>query len=345
MTTFAPTPVSSASIGPVELRSLAWVAWRRNRATVLGLSSLLVALATYLLVTGLYTHAAYNDLGGCVPPITTDACRIRWESFVSGHSDRGVMGPLLLILPGVIGAIVGAPLIGRELESGVFRYSWTQGAGRMRWAAAVTIPIALLTTALMGLLATLTTWRNVPMVAAGSLQRLDSLTFPTTGVVGIGWTLLGLSAGILAGRLWRRVIPAVATSVAAWFGLAYLSSMVRPHLLAPLATAGEPPARSLDVADHWMKGGVRVSTSEVSSVVDKLGVQMTDHGFSAHVGKGGTAPTDPISYLSEHGYTYVHTYQPDSRFWTFQWIELGWLVLASVGLLSLTFWLVRRRST
>jgi hypothetical protein len=344
MTALAPAPASIGATRPVALRQLAWVAWRRNRATVLGLGGLLAALATYLVVTGLQSHAAYDDLGSCVPPIATDACRIRWDSFVNSHGNRGLMGPLLLILPGIVGAVVGAPLIGRELESGVFRYSWTQGAGRMRWAVAVTIPIVVLTAALMGLLGTLITWHNVPMVDAGSTQRLDSSTFPTTGVAVVGWTLLGLSVGVLAGLLWRRVIPAVATSFAAWFGLAYVSSLVRPHLLTPLTTGGEPPARSLDIADHWMKGGARVSASEVSSVLEKVGVQMNGDGFSAHVDKGGTAPTDPISYLSQHGYTDVHTYQPDSRFWTFQWIELGWLVLVSVALLSLTFWLVRRRS-
>ena len=87
-----------------------------------------------------------------------------------------------------------------------------------------------------------------------------------------------------------------------------------------------------------------VPVSEVSSVLEKVGVQMTEDGFSAQVEAGSPAPPDPITYLSEHGYTLVHTYQPDSRYWTFQWIELGWLVLVSVALLGLTFWLVRRRS-
>ena len=129
------------------------------------------------------------------------------------------------MLPGIVGAVVGAPLIGRELESGVFRYSWTQGAGRMRWAVAIIIPIVILTAALMGALGLLVAWRNGPVVDAGATQRLDTSTFPTTGVAVIGWTLLGLSAGVLAGLLWRRVVPAVASSFAAWFGLAYLASM------------------------------------------------------------------------------------------------------------------------
>jgi len=40
----------------------------------------------------------------------------------------------------------------------------------------------------------------------------------------------------------------------------------------------------------------------------------------------------------------VYNYQPDSRYWTFHWIELGWLVLLALTLLGVTFWLVRRRS-
>jgi len=248
------------------------------------------------------------------------------------------------MLPGIVGAVVGAPLIGRELESGVFRYSWTQGAGRMRWAVAIIIPIVVLTAALMGALGLLVAWRNGPVVDAGATQRLDTSTFPTTGVAVLGWTLLGLSAGVLAGLIWRRVVPAVASSFAAWFGLAYLASTVRPQLLTPLTSAGQPPVGSLDIADHWTKDGVGVPVSEVSSVLEKVGVQMREDGFSAQVEAGSPAPTDPITYLSDHGYIQVHSYQPDSRYWTFQWIELSWLVLVSLALLGLTFWLVRRRS-
>ena len=61
MTTLASVPASAATLRPVPRRQLAWVAWRRNRATVYGLGALLAALATYLLVTGLQAHAAYDD--------------------------------------------------------------------------------------------------------------------------------------------------------------------------------------------------------------------------------------------------------------------------------------------
>ena len=344
MTTLASVPASTAAHRPVPGRQLAWVAWRRNRATVFGLGGLLAALAAYLLVTGLQMHSAYDDLGSCVPPITTDACRIRWDSFINGYGQRGLTGPLLVLLPGIVGAVVGAPLVGRELESGVFRYSWTQGVGRMRWTVAIVLPIVVLTAALMGALGLLVAWRNGPLSDAGVAQRLDGTTFPTTGVAVMGWTLLALSTGVLAGLLWRRVVPAVASSFAVWFGVALLASARRPYLVTPLTSIGDPPTGSLDVASSWTKNGAPVSASEVSSVLESVGVQMREDGFSAHVGGGSPAPTDPIIYLSEHGYIQVHSYQPDSRYWTFQWMELGWLVLLSLALLGLTFWLIRRRS-
>jgi hypothetical protein len=39
------------------------------------------------------------------------------------------------------------------------------------------------------------------------------------------------------------------------------------------------------------------------------------------------------------------TFQPDSRYWPFQWIELGWLTALSLLLLATSVWLLRRRST
>ncbi len=100
----------------------------------------------------------------------------------------------------------------------------------------------------------------------------------------------------------------------------------------------------MDIDSYWTKNGAPVSASEVGSVLENVGVRMREDGFSARVGGESPAPMDPIAYLSEHGYIRVHSYQPDSRYWTFQWMELSWLVLVSLVLLGLTFWLIRRRS-
>ena len=49
--------------------------------------------------------------------------------------------------------------------------------------------------------------------------------------------------------------------------------------------------------------------------------------------------------FSRHGYTQWTSYQPVTRFWPFQWIEGGWLLLLSAVLIAATVWLVRRRAT
>jgi len=49
--------------------------------------------------------------------------------------------------------------------------------------------------------------------------------------------------------------------------------------------------------------------------------------------------------LTPHGYTQWTAYQPASRFWAFQWIEGGWLLVLSALLIAGTVWLVRRRAT
>jgi hypothetical protein len=48
--------------------------------------------------------------------------------------------------------------------------------------------------------------------------------------------------------------------------------------------------------------------------------------------------------LSQHSYTLSARYQPAGRFWTFQWIEAGWLLAASALLIALAVWLVHKRT-
>jgi hypothetical protein len=48
--------------------------------------------------------------------------------------------------------------------------------------------------------------------------------------------------------------------------------------------------------------------------------------------------------LAQHGYTQWTSYQPAGRFWTFQWIEGGWLLALSALLIAATIWLVQRRA-
>jgi hypothetical protein len=86
------------------------------------------------------------------------------------------------------------------------------------------------------------------------------------------------------------------------------------------------------------------SPDQLNTALQSAGVQSIDVG-----GGGNTTPatpgdgTDPVTYLLHHGYTQWTSYQPAGRYWTFQWIEFGWLIALATLLLAASFLLVRGR--
>jgi hypothetical protein len=97
----------------------------------------------------------------------------------------------------------------------------------------------------------------------------------------------------------------------------------------------------LPIDQWWTKGGVRATDAQINVVLQAIGMQSDGTGnFTVGPGSG---TVDPIEYLTQHGFTQLTSYQPDSRYWTFQWIELGWLTVLSLLLLGASIWLIRRR--
>ena len=98
------------------------------------LSSALVAVL--LLVRGHQMRDAYAVVQACTPQPRPPRCRFAFETLprhLRRHrprSERCSSGCRRLI-----GAFAGAPLLARELETGTFRYAWTQGVGRTALAA------------------------------------------------------------------------------------------------------------------------------------------------------------------------------------------------------------------
>jgi hypothetical protein len=141
------------------------------------------------------------------------------------------------------------------------------------------------------------------------------------------------------------VLPALATAIGIGFGLAFATSNLRLHYLAPLKTSSLAfVPGSQPIQQWWEKAGAVVNTSDLNAALRSAGVQQID------VGSGGnTTPTtpgdgsDPVTYLLHHGYSQWTSYQPASRYWTFQWIEFGWLTTLAVLLLTTTLLLIRHR--
>ena len=344
MTALAAVPSSPA--GHVPWLRLGWVVWRRYRTALVATLGVLALVAAYLVINGTAMRSSYHAFTSC-RPVGSAACRYKFQTFHDAYAQPGLIGVLLMFLPAIVGSFVGAPQLARELETGTFRYAWTQGVGRMRWATAVLVSGALGVALIMAAFGMLITWRSQPLVASGDTPRLHTTYFPETGVAAAGWALVGFALGVVAGLLWRRVVPAIVTAFAAWFALAYLAATYRTSYLSPLTTTSlDHPLKSLTINQWWTRGGVRLSADQVNAALSAIGAQFNSGGGKVTPlapGTAGANSIDPVQYLLQHGYQQVTSYQPDARYWTFQWIEFGWLAALAIILLGAAFWLVRRR--
>ena len=334
----------------VPWRRMAWVTWRQHRFALAGAAALPGVLGVYLWLAGLGMHRAYTIAAACRPADSLACINTVGDFNAAYGTNAQTIAALLHAVPALIGAFVGAPVLARELETGTFRYAWTQGFGRWRWALAKLVLLAIAVTAAAGLFSLLFSWYFQPLLDEPGYQTpLGPGIFDLRGVAFAAWTLAAFSVGITVGMLLRRVVPAIAVSLAAWAGLLLTAGLfLRQHYAVPLVTtspnAGESNAWIM--AQWWTKGGTTVSSPAMNRIIQSTIEHVAPKTNSNFTPDSPDAPFQIAERdLIHHGYTLWTRYQPASRFWSFQWIESGWLLALSVLLIAATIWLVRRRAT
>jgi hypothetical protein len=344
-----PDSEDDASLRPLPWRRMAGVTWRQHRIALAGVAVLLGALAVWLWTIGMPLHHAYVAATAC-HPASSPACQDLVGTFDSmGNHMTGATSPggvFLQLVPVLIGAFAGAPVLARELETGTFRYAWTQGFGRWRWALAKLVLLAVVLAAAAGACGVLVSWYYQPYFATGN-QALGLYEIPPfvtlfslRGVAFPAWTLAAFAIGALAGMLIRRVVPAIVATLAVYAGLAVAAGgFLREHYLTPLVTASpNVPGTAWIVSQWWTKDGR-------FAFADNPPLNLLNQFCSSlPPGKGKPSSQTFAQCLAPHGYTNWTSYQPASRFWPFQWIEGGWLLALSVLLIAATIWLVHRRA-
>jgi hypothetical protein len=236
-------------------------------------AAFLGVLALYLLIEGLPIRGAYAAVTAC-HPASSSVCQNLANNFNTGSYvfQAGIVAALLQVTAALIGAFAGAPVLARELETGTFRYAWTQGFGRWRWAAA---KLALLAVAAVAVAFSLMfSWYYQPFFASGDQTPLGSTVFDLRGIAFAAWTLAAFTIGAVAGVLIRRVVPAMAATMVAWAGLAFVTgTYVRQHYEAPLVTANPNVPGSAWVISQWWQAGRPVRAQPGSPGGGREGVE------------------------------------------------------------------------
>lgn len=173
-----------------------WLTWRQHRGEALAAVASLAVLSAILLAVGLAMHSSFNhDIAACFDGATADreTCSTNIALFQKKFGFATIVLILLSAVPFLLGALIGAPLLARELESGTWQLAWTQAVPRMRWLVVKTVALVTLIVVLIGAFAALTTWFRQPLdVLYG---RYAAGGFDVAGLVPVAYALFAFAAG------------------------------------------------------------------------------------------------------------------------------------------------------
>ena len=332
------------------------LAWRQFRTQALAVYGLLAVIAVVVVITGVQLVHYYDTYvatcgahGDCGPAQTAFLAR--------DHLVQAALGPIVLLLPALIGMFWGAPLIARELETGTFRLAWTQSMTRGRWLTVKIVMLGLASMAAAGLLSLAVTWW-FSRIDQLNLNRFSNGVFEDRGIVPIGYAAFAFALGVTAGVLIRRTVPAMAATavaVTAVLGLFWVKLDYLIFGVAPLTTAGNPIgladgltgpgpaainawARSGQTAGGWLvrgwytqAGGHPMTASTYERVINTL------------LPDSSSTPPNPVRWLTAHHDAFQVAYQPGTRFWEFQTATAAVLLLVALSLAAAAVALVHRR--
>ncbi|MGW1996542.1 ABC transporter permease subunit [Embleya sp. NPDC001921] len=333
-----------------------WVTWRQFRAPALSLLSGCAAYALVLCFVGYAMRHTYNtEILDCRP---TDGCLLddAKSAFLRKYASTvNAAGVFLLLLPAVIGAFWGAPILAREFETGTQRLAWTQSVTRRRWLAVKLLLPGLSALVLTAALSLLLTWAASRYDLVED-KRFAALSFASRNVVPVGYALFAFVVGTTAGLFLRRTVPAMAvTLVVVGAVLLLVPGLVRPHLRPPATVSVPFDDRNADVSFGHDRPAV-VTGYEVPGalMLSQTSNLRTESGHIVYPSMVADCLDLALQSIAEsEGPGAVHeclaakrlhfdvTLQPADRYWSFQWIELGGYLILTAGLGSLAYWRVK----
>ncbi len=327
-----------------------WLTWRQLRVQTLVAAGALAVLAVMFAATGpQLAHLYDTTVATCG---AHHDCQTAVSAFMSQDSFlQKLTNFVMQVIPALIGAFWGAPLIAHELEAGTHRLAWTQSVTRSQWLAVKLGLAALASMAAAGLLSLMVTWWSSPLDRVGP-GLLDPGVFGERDIAPIGYAAFAFALGVTAGLLIRRTVPAMAVTIAGYAGVQVAFSLgLRAHLIAPIrAVSSLSLGRATSMAittpgDHLSLGvtpslpGAWIYSSQVTTASGSTNLgtapqsclpgSSTIHACNAAIGR---------MHLRQ-----VVIYQPASRYWAFQWYETAIYIALALALAGLCFLWARHR--
>lgn len=329
-----------------------WVAWRQQRAALLGLAAYAACVGAFLLVWRYTATSRLADAGlrDCLRRVVERCAAepaywetMNWFSSADGNARMAAVG-----FAALAGAFLGAPLFAREWEQRTHLLALGQSVGRGRWFGSRVL-VALGATSAVALLLGLLNWGSAAWQGdtVWAWERLHPNHFESQPVALTGYALFAVALGATAGLLLRRTLPAMAVAFAGTVAALYaVRSYLREHYAAPVVSpdswqrthtwlSGDPGRW---VLDH---GVLSTSGEYLRNPVDVMAIAYGD----CELRPGEWGGPAFAACMDEHGFarpaSLVH---PGERFWPFQFVEFGLFALIAAALLGVSLVVLRTRA-
>ncbi len=224
---------------------MTFLIWRLHRAHAIVAAAVIAAAAALIVPSGIAIANSYHHAVTNCSASHTGCGDIGFTVFGSNGAFTSLVQDLAMAFPLVLGILWGAPLIAREFEAGTEDFAWTQGVSRHRWVV-TNLGWALFAAAAWGgaLAALFTWWRGPDNAVDGPVKFIY---FDVQGVTPIAYTVFAMALGIAAGALFRRVVPAIMTTLVVFPAVRIATALYfRPlfavsQYVSPRAHGGTPP--------------------------------------------------------------------------------------------------------
>jgi hypothetical protein len=305
----------------------------------------LVALVGLTAVVGrLVLLARARELGitSCLREVSAGVCESEvWWSYLEEVSTFDRLLTLAAIAtPAVAGALAGSGLFGGELSRGTHVFALSQGVSRLGWWSRGLLVAGLPVAAAVAAVTPVVAWWSRPFVHTDP-DPLSPSVFLTSGLVPAGYTVLTFCVAAAAGLLLRSTVRALVLAIAVQVVVLVLTTVwLRPAYLPPETRQVPLPS----------------SQNGLAMSLDPPNTSNIDYGFvSARgdlvhindvfvVSSSCTYASDQFGCFRSKGFVaYYSRFQPFSRYWPFQFIETGLLLVLATSALGAGLWGLRRR--
>ena len=317
-----------------------WATWRMNRSLYTVSVALAAAVAVWLALTGARQESAWVAFSAlrCSYPGAPGACADAASRYYSASEFSTAGVAIGMVLPGLLGLVLGTPLVAAEIGQRTNRLGWTQSITRSRWLGQKLLVGGLATVVVAAALVPVLNW----WTGAVQRPRMVPLNFDVSGVLPIAYALFAFALGTLLGALVQRTGWAFAIGVAVFAAVRFLERTYLRVLLVPptfttksvfapanvwVVNEGYVPLHRSTPAPGltWQSGGEAVGRCAVTAA----GFETKSYARCA-------------ATLKLH---YVFEVQPASHYWPLQLAEAGVFLVGACVLFALTVVAVRRWRT